>query len=131
MTVHTRTKNVFVANKKDIRKLIVRQKTKKKQKKKKTSVLRLATNVDESAGQNMRKFVHFLNKNIKLQLDSGSDLSIINVYTGKQNRKTNGNGYEENHMKCYRSENKIRTGIYNKCDVERENVENVWNAIYK
>ena len=44
------------------------------------------TNVDESAGQNIRKFVQvkILNKNIKLQLDSGSDLSIINVNTWKK-----------------------------------------------
>ena len=41
------------------------------------------TNVDESADQNIRKFVQvkILNKNIKLKLDSGSYLSIINVYT--------------------------------------------------
>ena len=44
------------------------------------------TNVDESAGWNIRKFVQvkILNKNIRLKLDSRSDLSIINVYTWKK-----------------------------------------------
>ena len=43
-------------------------------------------NADESAGQNIRKFVQvkIFNKNIKLQLDSGSNLSIINIYTWKK-----------------------------------------------
>ena len=62
-------------------------------------------------------------KNIKLQLNSGPDLSIKNVYTCKKNWKTNVNGYQENRSWCYRTENKIRRGIYNKCNVERENVE--------
>ena len=44
------------------------------------------TNLKESAGRNIWKFmqVKILNKNINLQLDSGSDLSIRNVYTWKK-----------------------------------------------
>ena len=51
--------------------------------------------MDESKGRNIRKFVlvKLLYKNMKLQLDSGSDLNIININTWKKNRKTNVNGY--------------------------------------
>ena len=61
---------------KDIRKLTVRR----------VNNYVKVTNGDESDGRNIRKFVQvkILNKNIKLQLDSGSDLSIINVYTWKK-----------------------------------------------
>ena len=56
------------------------------------------TNVDESASQNIRNFVlvKILNKNIKLQLDSKSNLSVINVYTWKKNWKTYAKSYQEN-----------------------------------
>ena len=44
------------------------------------------TKSDEQDGLNIRKYVHvqILNKNIKLQWDSGSDLTIINLYTWKK-----------------------------------------------
>ena len=44
------------------------------------------TKSDEQDGLNIRKYVQvqILNKNIKLQLDYGSDLTIINLYTWKK-----------------------------------------------
>ena len=48
------------------------------------------TNGDDSTSRNIRKFVlvKILNWNVKLQLDSGSDLSIINEYTWKKGKPT-------------------------------------------
>lgn len=45
-----------------------------------------STKIDEQDGINIRKYVQvkILNKNVKLQLDSGSDLSIINRHTWKR-----------------------------------------------
>ena len=54
-------------------------------------------NVDESTNLNTRKFVQVkILKSIKLQLDSGFDFSIINVYTWEKNWKPNVNGCQEN-----------------------------------
>ena len=72
------------------------------------------TNVDESADRNIRKFlpVKILNKNIKLQLDSGSDLNNNKcIYMEKIGKLT------------LIVTKKIRRGIHNKSDVERANVE--------
>ena len=42
--------------------------------------------MDELDGANTRKFVHakMLNKSVKFQLDSGSDLTLINLLTWKR-----------------------------------------------
>ena len=82
------------------------------------------TNVNGSTSQNIRKFVPVnVLKNIKVKEDSQSDLSKINLYTWKKNKKTNVNGYQENCLKRYRTENKIWREINNYCDVEWENIE--------
>ena len=76
MTVHAKTKNFFFAKE-------GHEKTHCKTKKNRVNNYVKVTNVDESAGGSIRKFVlvKVLSKNIKLQLDSGFDLSIINIYT--------------------------------------------------
>ena len=78
MTIHTKINEVFRCKKTKTNKL----KLTERQKKIVNNDVKVS-NENESAGCNIRKLVQvkILNKNIKLQLDSGPDLSIINVCT--------------------------------------------------
>ena len=63
--------------------------------------------------KNRRKYVtvNILDKKVDLQLDSGSDLSIINLHTWKKIEKTNDEKNKQNNPFSNRWQNKVRGWI--------------------